>query len=59
MIRIQFKYPLACLDGLIVAALQTDSTRALAWLRAGRFQDFAWWCIPLGIVVIAWQLATS
>ncbi len=29
----------------------------LAWLKAGRFQDFAWWCIPLGIIVIVWQIA--
>lgn len=27
----------------------------LAWLRAGRLHLFAWWCIPLGLAVIAWQ----
>ena len=31
----------------------------LAWLKAGRFQDFAWWCIPLGIGVIIWQLVAA
>jgi undecaprenyl-diphosphatase len=31
----------------------------LNWLKAGRFKDFAWWCIPLGIAVIIWQLAAS
>jgi undecaprenyl-diphosphatase len=29
----------------------------LRWLAAGRFQWFAWWVIPLGAAVIAWQLA--
>jgi undecaprenyl-diphosphatase len=28
----------------------------LAWLRGGRLHLFAWWCIPLGIIVTAWQL---
>lgn len=26
------------------------------WLRQGRLHYFAWWVIPLGIAVIAWQL---
>lgn len=26
------------------------------WLEKGRLQLFAWWCIPLGVAVIAWQL---
>jgi undecaprenyl-diphosphatase len=26
------------------------------WLERGRFQHFAWWCIPLGVAVIVWQL---
>ena len=26
------------------------------WLERGRFQLFAWWCIPLGLGVIVWQL---
>ena len=26
------------------------------WIQRGRLADFAYWCIPLGIVVIAWQL---
>lgn len=30
----------------------------LKWLKAGRFKDFAWWCIPLGIGVIVWQLVS-
>jgi undecaprenyl-diphosphatase len=29
----------------------------LAWLQAGRLYLFAWWCIPLGLAVTAWQLA--
>ncbi len=28
------------------------------WLERGRFQYFAAWCIPVGIGVIIWQLAT-
>lgn len=27
----------------------------IAWLQAGKLHQFAWWCIPLGLVVIAWQ----
>lgn len=26
------------------------------WLEQGRFQFFAWWCIPVGLVVLAWQM---
>lgn len=26
------------------------------WLERGRFQYFAWWCIPVGIGVVIWQL---
>lgn len=26
------------------------------WLERGRFGLFAWWCIPLGIAVLIWQL---
>ncbi len=26
------------------------------WLERGKLQLFAWWCIPLGIAVTAWQL---
>jgi undecaprenyl-diphosphatase len=26
------------------------------WLERGRFQYFAWWCIPVGCAVIIWQL---
>jgi undecaprenyl-diphosphatase len=28
----------------------------LSWLRHGKLHYFAWWCIPLGIVVTIWQL---
>lgn len=28
------------------------------WLQRGRFQYFAWWCIPLGIAVIVWQISS-
>lgn len=28
------------------------------WLEQGRLQLFAWWCIPVGIAVIIWQLVT-
>lgn len=30
----------------------------LNWLARGRFYYFAYWCIPLGILVIVWQLAS-
>lgn len=26
------------------------------WLQQGRFHRFAWWVIPLGLIVIVWQL---
>lgn len=26
------------------------------WLERGRFQYFAWWCIPVGCAVVIWQL---
>jgi undecaprenyl-diphosphatase len=26
------------------------------WLERGRFQYFAWWCIPVGLAVVVWQL---
>lgn len=29
----------------------------LKWLNQGRLHYFAWWCIPLGVGVVAWQLA--
>lgn len=29
----------------------------LAWLQRGRLSWFAWWCIPIGLAVIAWQIA--
>lgn len=29
----------------------------LAWLAQGKLYYFAWWCIPVGLAVIAWQLA--
>lgn len=28
----------------------------LRWLQSGRLHYFGWWCIGLGLVVIAWQL---
>jgi undecaprenyl-diphosphatase len=28
------------------------------WIRAGRLADFAWYLIPLGVVVVAWQLSS-
>jgi undecaprenyl-diphosphatase len=28
----------------------------LTWLETGRLAWFAWWCIPLGVTVIAWRL---
>lgn len=27
----------------------------LRWLQQGRFQLFAWWCIPVGLAVLVWQ----
>ena len=29
----------------------------LRWVRGGRLHLFAYWCIPLGIIVTVWQLA--
>jgi undecaprenyl-diphosphatase len=29
----------------------------LRWLEGGKLHWFAWWCIPLGIAVVWWQLA--
>jgi undecaprenyl-diphosphatase len=31
----------------------------LQWLRQGRLHYFAWWCIPVGVVITLWQLAGS
>lgn len=28
----------------------------LKWLQKGRLRDFAYWCIPMGILVIVWQV---
>jgi undecaprenyl-diphosphatase len=28
----------------------------IKWLQQGRIQYFAWWCIPVGFAVVAWQL---
>ncbi len=28
----------------------------IQWLKQGRLDLFAWWVIPLGVVVVAWQL---
>lgn len=27
----------------------------IRWLQQGRFQQFAWWCIPVGLAVLVWQ----
>lgn len=27
----------------------------MKWLEQGRFRNFAWWCIPLGLGVLLWQ----
>jgi len=29
------------------------------WLQTGRLHLFAWWCIPVGVAVIVWQLLGS
>ncbi|HVC96675.1 MAG TPA: undecaprenyl-diphosphate phosphatase [Pirellulales bacterium] len=31
----------------------------LRWLKAGRLNVFAWWCIALGTVLLVWQLGTA
>lgn len=31
----------------------------LKWVRGGRLHLFAYWCIPLGIIVTIWQLAAA
>jgi undecaprenyl-diphosphatase len=28
------------------------------WVERGMLHYFAWWCIPLGLAVVAWQLST-
>ena len=28
------------------------------WLEKGKLQRFAWWCIPVGILVVVWQLTS-
>ncbi len=28
----------------------------IRWLEKGRFHWFAWWCIPIGVTVVVWQL---
>ena len=28
------------------------------WLERGRLQYFAWWCIPVGIAVVVWQIVS-
>ena len=51
--------PLYLLTGAAVAfAVGLVSLSLLVrWLEAGRWQWFAWWCIPLGVVVIVWRVA--
>lgn len=41
----------ACVIGLFALSW------LVRWLESGRLQWFAAWCIPLGLVVIAWQIA--
>lgn len=43
----------SCLVGFLALAW------LMVWLRSGRLHLFAWWCIPLGIAVVAWQLLAS
>ena len=31
----------------------------LTWVRGGRLHLFAYWCIPLGIIVTAWQMMAA
>jgi undecaprenyl pyrophosphate phosphatase UppP len=31
----------------------------LRWLQQGRLYLFAWWCIGVGILVLAWQFTDS
>ena len=31
----------------------------IRWLEKGRIQYFAYWCIPVGIAVVAWQLVRA
>lgn len=47
--------------GAVVSCLVGFAALAwlLVWLRGGRLHLFAWWCIPLGLIVIAWQLLVS
>jgi len=28
----------------------------IRWLERGRLQLFAWWCIPVGLLIVVWQL---
>ena len=29
----------------------------LRWIEAGKLHYFAYWCIPFGLAVLAWQLS--
>jgi undecaprenyl-diphosphatase len=31
----------------------------IGWLRRGRLQDFAWYLVPLGVLVVAWQVVSG
>lgn len=55
----QLATPLPLLGlGLLVSFLTGWLALAwlLDWLRRGRLALFAWWCIPLGLAIVAWQL---
>lgn len=50
-------WPHLLIGGLVSFAVGLIALRWLIlWLERGRLQLFAWWCIPLGIVVTIWQL---
>ena len=43
--------------GRLLSQLLASGTSAGAILEKGRLQWFAWWCIPVGVGVVIWQLA--
>ena len=44
--------------GVAFAAGLVSLVWLIHWIQRGRLHYFAWWCIPVGILVVIWQLAT-
>jgi undecaprenyl-diphosphatase len=50
--------PLFLVAGALVAFLVGVFSLSwlIRWVERGRLQWFAWWCIPVGMIVVVWQL---